>query len=152
MGGGRGDFRAANNARVGPDRSTNEENAWRAAARNGLLLIAVWCLGSMVMRITDLVVAVTLNYPFSRYDSMVLAAFDLVTAVLAIWLRINLANDAVSREADLVAVRTCRHTEHFAGRGRRRAGPAVRRNARASPRKTRSTETISPNRSPASLT
>ncbi len=76
--------------------SATEENTWRAAARNGLLLIAVWCLGSMAMRITDLVVAVSLNYPFSRYDSMVLAAFDLATAVLAIWLRINLANDSVS--------------------------------------------------------
>lgn len=48
------------------------------------------------MRITDLVVEVSLNYPFSRYDSMVLAAFDLTTAVLAIWLRVNLGNDAVS--------------------------------------------------------
>ena len=76
--------------------SAPERNAWRAAARNGLLLIAVWCLGSMAMRITDLVVAVSLNYPFSRYDSVVLAAFDLATAVLAIWLRVNLANDALS--------------------------------------------------------
>jgi hypothetical protein len=78
------------------DTSATEENAWRAAARNGLLLIVVWCLGSMAMRITDLVVAVSLNYPFSRYDSVVLAAFDLATAVLAIWLRINLVNDSVS--------------------------------------------------------
>jgi len=71
-------------------------NAWRAGARHGLLLIAVWCLGSMAMRITDLAVAVGLDYPFSRYDSMVLAGFDLATAVLAIWLRINLVNDVVS--------------------------------------------------------
>lgn len=78
------------------DASATEENAWRAAARNGLLLITVWCLGSMLMRITDLAVAVSLNYPFSRYDTLVLAAFDLATAVLAIWLRINLGNDAVS--------------------------------------------------------
>ncbi len=76
--------------------SAAEQNAWRAAARNGLLLIAVWCVGSMLMRLTDLAVAVSLNYPFSRYDSMVLAAFDLTTALLAIWLRINLANDALS--------------------------------------------------------
>ncbi len=75
---------------------TTEANAWRAAARNGLLLIAVWCLGSMAMRLTDLAVAVSLNYPFSRYDSLVLAGFDLLTATLAIWLRVNLANDAVS--------------------------------------------------------
>lgn len=78
------------------DPSATEENAWRAAARNGLLLIIVWGLGSMLMRFTDLAVAVSLNYPFSRYDTLVLAAFDLATAVLAIWLRINLGNDAVS--------------------------------------------------------
>jgi hypothetical protein len=78
------------------DTSATKENVWRAAARNGLLLIAVWCLGSTVMRVTDLVVAVTLDYPFSRYDSMVLAAFDLATAVLATWLRINLLNHSVS--------------------------------------------------------
>jgi hypothetical protein len=78
------------------DTSASQENAWRAAARNGLLLIVVWCLGSMVMRITDLVVAVALDYPFSRYDSLVQAAFDLATAVLATWLRINLLNDSVS--------------------------------------------------------
>ena len=76
--------------------STSEENAWRAAARNGLLLIAVWCLGSMAMRINDLIVAVTLNYPYSRYDTVVLAAFDLVTAVLAIWLRVNLVKQTMS--------------------------------------------------------
>ncbi|HZC52794.1 MAG TPA: hypothetical protein VE441_09890 [Mycobacterium sp.] len=76
--------------------SATEENAWRAAARNGLLLIVVWCVGSMAMRFTDLFVGVALNYPYSRYDSIVLAGFDLATAALAIWLRVNLANDAVS--------------------------------------------------------
>lgn len=78
-----------------------EESSWRAAARNGLLLIAVWGLGSMLMRLTDLFVAVSLNYPFSRYDSVVLAAFDLATALLAIWLRINLADPA--RSARLIS-------------------------------------------------
>jgi hypothetical protein len=74
----------------------DDESPWRAATRKGLLLIAVWCVGSVLMRITDLVVAVMLNYPYSRYDTMTLAAFDLATAVLAIWLRVNLANDSVS--------------------------------------------------------
>ena len=78
-----------------------EESAWRVAARNGLLLIAVWGLGSMLMRMTDLFVSVSLNYPFSRYDSVVLAAFDLATAVLAIWLRVNLGNAA--RSARLIS-------------------------------------------------
>ncbi|ORV03067.1 hypothetical protein AWB93_03545 [Mycobacterium bohemicum] len=77
------------------DASVNDEDAWRGAARNGLALIAIWGLGSAAMRITDLVVAVSLNYPFSRYDSVVLAAFDVATAVLAIWLRLNLASDRV---------------------------------------------------------
>ena len=72
--------------------AADEERAWRSAARSGSALIALWCLGSMAMRITDLLVEVSLNYPFSRYDSVVLAAFDLITAVLAIWLRATLAN------------------------------------------------------------
>lgn len=73
-----------------------DKNLWRAAARNGLLLIAVWCLGSVVMRLTDLSAAVMLNFPFSRYDSMVLGAFDFGTAVLAIWLRVHLTTEAPS--------------------------------------------------------
>jgi hypothetical protein len=75
--------------------SSTDESPWRTAARNGLLLIALWCVGSMFMRANDLAVAVSLNYPFSRYDTMTLAAFDLATAVLAIWLRVNLANASV---------------------------------------------------------
>jgi hypothetical protein len=74
----------------------DDASAWRTAARKGLLLIVVWCLGSLLMRITDLAVAAILNYPYSRYDTMALAAFDLATAVLAIWLRVNLANHSVS--------------------------------------------------------
>ncbi|WP_242670002.1 hypothetical protein [Mycobacterium decipiens] len=72
-----------------------DKAVWRAAARNGLLLIAVWCVGSVAMRLTDLLVAVMLNYPFSRYDSMTLAAFDLAAAVLAIWIRVNLATETL---------------------------------------------------------
>jgi hypothetical protein len=77
--------------------SPTERDVWRTAVRKGLLLIAVWCLGSVLMRSTDLAVSVMLDYPFSRYDTMTLAAFDLATAVLALWLRVNLANKALSR-------------------------------------------------------
>jgi hypothetical protein len=73
-----------------------DEDLWREAARKGLLLIVVWCAGSVVMRITDLLVAVNLHYPFSRYDSMALAAFDLFTAVVAIWVRLYLASPPLS--------------------------------------------------------
>jgi hypothetical protein len=78
------------------DAAASEENAWRSAARSGLALIAIWCVGSMAMRLTDLLVAMSLNYPFSRYDSVVLATFDMITAVLAVWLRANLVNEALS--------------------------------------------------------
>ncbi|OBF24286.1 hypothetical protein A5725_06625 [Mycobacterium kubicae] len=72
-----------------------DREVWRAAIRKGLLLIGVWSLGSVLMRLTDLVVAVLLNYPLSRYDTMTMAAFDLTTAVLAFWLRINFGNRAL---------------------------------------------------------
>jgi len=81
--------------------SATEETAWRVAARNGLLLIAVWCVGSIVMRMNDLAVSMSLNYPFSRYDSIVLAGFDVITALLAIWLRMSLADG--TRSARLVS-------------------------------------------------
>jgi hypothetical protein len=82
------------------DLDSGDEDPWRTAARMGLLLITVWCLGSLLMRLTDLFVAVTLNFPYSRYDTMTMAGFDLATAVLAIWLRMNLAKDG--RSARLV--------------------------------------------------
>lgn len=65
---------------------------WLAATRNTLLLIIIWSLGSALMRINDLVVAVGLDLPYSPYDSAATAAFDVVTAAIAIWLRINLGN------------------------------------------------------------
>ncbi len=70
--------------------------SWRVAAPKPLLLIAVWCLGSVLMRITDLAVAAALDYPYSRYDTLTLAVFDLATGVLAIWLRASLANTSAS--------------------------------------------------------
>lgn len=72
------------------------EDALREAARKCLLLITVWCLGSVAMRITDLVVSAVLHYPHSPYDSVVLTVFDVATAGVAIWLRANLARDTVS--------------------------------------------------------
>ncbi|BCQ10651.1 hypothetical protein JMUB5695_04110 [Mycobacterium heckeshornense] len=75
--------------------TVQQADIWRAAARKSLLLIVVWCVGSVVMRVTDLIVSVTLSLPYSPYDSAAMAAFDLVTAVLAIWLHINLLNRAL---------------------------------------------------------
>ena len=106
----------------------------------------------MAMRITDLLVAVSLNYPFSRYDSVVLAAFDLITAVLAIWLRINLANEALSARlisslCGLVATLSVARVV---------VGVALAPRFAESPEfacaTTRSTATTSPSRSPAPST
>lgn len=78
-----------------PKTAPLDKNVLRSAVRKALLLIIVWCLGSVAMRLTDLVVAVVLNYPFSRYDTMTLAAFDLAAAVLALWLRYNIATEVL---------------------------------------------------------
>lgn len=67
-------------------------NIWRRAAQKGLLLIALWCGASLLMRITDLALSVGLRLPFPPYDSAAMAAFDLVTGVLAAWLHVNLTN------------------------------------------------------------
>jgi hypothetical protein len=69
-----------------------DRGVWRAAARKALLLIAIWCLASMLMRVTDVIVAGVLHSSRSPYDSAAMAAFDVVTAVLAVWLRVNLVN------------------------------------------------------------
>jgi hypothetical protein len=69
-----------------------DRGVWRVAARKGLLLIALWCLASVLMRATDVIVAAVLHLSRTPYDSAAMAAFDVVTAALAIWLSINLVN------------------------------------------------------------
>jgi hypothetical protein len=69
-----------------------DRGVWRVAARKGLLLIALWCLASVLMRATDVVVAAVLHLSRSPYDSAAMAAFDVVTAALAIWLSRNLVD------------------------------------------------------------
>lgn len=80
-----------------PDARSAEH--WLAATRKTLALITVWCLGSALMRITDLLVAVDLDLPYSPYDSAAMAAFDLITAVVAVWVRINLINRSLPTAA-----------------------------------------------------
>ncbi len=69
-----------------------DRGVWRVAARKGLLLIALWCLASVLMRATDVIVAAVLHLSRSPYDSAAMAAFDVVTAALAMWLSLNLVN------------------------------------------------------------
>jgi hypothetical protein len=71
-------------------------NIWRSALRKGLSLIAVWCVGSVVMRITDLIITISLDLPYSPYNSAAMAAFDLFTATIAVWLHINFSNRSLA--------------------------------------------------------
>jgi hypothetical protein len=72
---------------------------WLGAIRNTLLLIMVWSLGSALMRLVDLGAAIGLDLPYSPYDSAAMAAFDVVTAVIAMWLRLNLGNRSLPAAA-----------------------------------------------------
>jgi hypothetical protein len=75
--------------------ATNQQidrGVWRVAAQKGLLLIAVWCSASVLMRATDVIVAAVLHLSRSPYDSAAMATFDVLTAALAMWLRANLVS------------------------------------------------------------
>jgi hypothetical protein len=75
--------------------ATNQQidrGVWRVAAQKGLLLIAVWCSASALMRATDVIVAAVLHLSRSPYDSAAMATFDVLTAALAMWLRANLVS------------------------------------------------------------
>lgn len=95
-------------------RSAQSAGSWRGASRKMLLLIAVWCAGSAVLRIFDLLSVSLLDLPAPPYNSTALMAFDLVTAVLAMWLFINGAGTATPKQlvgllfAVLFAMTVCR--------------------------------------------
>jgi hypothetical protein len=69
-----------------------DKDMWWGAARKCLMLIAIWCAGSAVLRVFDLIVAISLDLPFSPYDSVALLAFDVIAAAVAVWVRVNVAN------------------------------------------------------------
>lgn len=72
-------------------------DGWLGAARKCLLLIGVWCAGSAMLRIFDLLSASLLDLPAPPYNGTALMAFDLVTALLALWLVINGASLAARK-------------------------------------------------------
>jgi hypothetical protein len=80
--------------RVVCGRRPTNATVWRQAACKALMLIAVWCIGSASMRMTDLIDAVSLNLEFSPGTSLVLLAADLTTAVAALGLRAKVRRSA----------------------------------------------------------
>jgi hypothetical protein len=67
----------------------SDAQTWRHAARKGLLLMAVGCAGAAMMRLADLVVAVTFGIHRSIFDGVVLIVVNAVAAALAWWLRLD---------------------------------------------------------------
>lgn len=68
---------------------------WREAVRKCLALIAIWCAGSALLRVFDLIVAASLELPYSAYDSIALLAFDVVAGAAAMWIRLNINGGAL---------------------------------------------------------
>ena len=64
---------------------------WREGVRKCLALVAFWCIGSALLRIFDLIVAASLDMPYSPYDSIALLAFDVVACAAALWVRANVS-------------------------------------------------------------
>lgn len=78
--------------------ASTSTSIWRAALRRCLVLMAIWCGSSAVLRIVDLASASVLDLPAPPYNGIVLMAFDLVVALLAMWLFINGAGGETPRQ------------------------------------------------------
>lgn len=76
--------------------ATDRLAAWREAARKCLLLIAVWCTGTAILRIADLLTSAILDVPDLPYNGTTLMAADLLAAVLSFWLYVNATSKAAS--------------------------------------------------------
>lgn len=65
------------------------QSGWSGAIRKSLVLIAAWCTGTAVLRVFDLISNAVLDLRAVPYNGTALMAFDIVTAVLAMWLFVN---------------------------------------------------------------
>lgn len=77
--------------------ATGSDALWRAATRACLILIAVWCGGTAVLRIVGVILNGVLALPALPYNNTALMAFDVLTAVAAGWLVLNSGNRATPR-------------------------------------------------------
>jgi len=69
---------------------------YRGAAVKCLTLIAFWTFAAAGLRVTDFLIALTLDLPRSLYDSFALMAFNVVTGCIAVWLQRQLAKGGLS--------------------------------------------------------
>lgn len=61
----------------------------REAVRKCLLLIAIWCGGAALLRILDVMSASALDLPAPAYNGVTMMVFDLLAALLAMWIFVN---------------------------------------------------------------
>jgi hypothetical protein len=69
---------------------------YRGAALKCLTLIAFWTFAAAGLRVTDFLIALSLDLPRSLYDSFALMAFNVVTGCIAVWLQRQLAKGGLS--------------------------------------------------------
>jgi hypothetical protein len=69
---------------------------YREAALKCLTLIAFWTFAAAGLRVTDYLIALSLDLPRAIYDSFALTAFNVVTGCIAVWLRRQLAKGGLS--------------------------------------------------------
>jgi hypothetical protein len=69
---------------------------YRGAALKCLTLIAFWTFAAAGLRVTDYLIALTLDLPRALYDSFALTAFNVVTGCIAVWLQRQLAKGGLS--------------------------------------------------------
>jgi hypothetical protein len=69
---------------------------YRGAALKCLTLIAFWTFAAAGLRVSDFLIALSLDLPRSLYDSFALMAFNVVTGCIAVWLQRQLAKGGLS--------------------------------------------------------
>ena len=69
---------------------------YRGAALKCLTLIAFWSFAAAGLRVTDYLIAVSLDLPHRIYDSFALTAFNVVTGCVAVWLKGQLAKGGLT--------------------------------------------------------
>ena len=69
---------------------------YRGAALKCLTLIAFWSFAAAGLRVTDYLIAVSLDLPHRIYDSFALTAFNVVTGCVAVWLKRQLAKGGLT--------------------------------------------------------
>ncbi len=69
--------------------------AYRSAAQKCLTLIAFWAFAAAALRVTDYLIAWSLDLPRALYDSVAMTVFNVITGLIARWLHRQLVKGEV---------------------------------------------------------